>query len=188
MSITGHGFEARDLDHPGHEEYFNGFRQREDPPTTKTDIFRPIFDELEKAQGGKQYGSTPPRSPIAAGQIIPTSETGKKWTSPFRVIADHNPHPQLSPIPPDGIQPGNTDRQLTSSAASCAAPVRYGRTPRPSTNRFFYKLVAVPPPGRWGDVFPEVRAEARKQCRGKCLKAGGRRRSNRTLDRGICCF
>jgi alanyl-tRNA synthetase len=52
----------------------------------ETDIFRPIFDEIEKLSG-KHYGSTLPQ-PNESGQIVASSEQEKVDVA-FRVIADH---------------------------------------------------------------------------------------------------
>src|SRR5580700_6618664 len=115
----------------------------------ETDIFRPIFDELEK-HSGKRYGSTLPQ-PNAAGQIIPTSEQEKADVA-FRVIADHIR--TLSFAIADGIQPGNTDRNYVLRRILRRA-VRYGRT-LGFHEPFFYKLVPVLA-RTMGDVFPNVR-------------------------------
>ena len=55
-----HGLRARHQHHPGHEE-LHRFHQRI-ISNYETDIFRPIFDELEK-MSGKRYGSTLPGMP-----------------------------------------------------------------------------------------------------------------------------
>src|SRR3982751_4699247 len=52
----------------------------------ETDVFRPIFDELEK-MSGHRYGCTLPQ-PNAQGQIIPESAQEKVDVA-MRVIADH---------------------------------------------------------------------------------------------------
>ncbi len=88
----------------------------------ETDIFRPIFDEIEKLSG-KQYGCTLPQ-PNAAGQIIPATEQEKVDVA-FRVIADHIR--TLGFAIADGIQPGNTDRNYVLRRILRRA-VRYGRT------------------------------------------------------------
>ena len=143
----------------------------------ETDIFRPIFDELEK-MSGHQYGSTLP-PPNAAGQVIPTTEQEKVDVA-FRVIGDHIR--TLSFSIADGIQPGNTDRNYVLRRILRRA-VRYGRS-LGFKEPFFYKLVAVLA-RTMGDVFPEIRA------RQKHVEEVIRREEeafNKTLDRGIESF
>jgi alanyl-tRNA synthetase len=66
----------------------------------ETDVFRPIFDELEKLTG-KKYGSTLPAS-------AQNETEQKKIDVAFRVIADHIR--TLSFSIADGIQPSNEGR------------------------------------------------------------------------------
>ncbi len=146
----------------------------------ETDIFRPIFDAIEKLSG-KKYGSTLPSSspgfqPGNVGQAssLASSETetaGKMPALPhrqdacattpeqiatdvaFRVIADHIR--TLSFAIADGIQPGNNDRNYVLRRILRRA-VRYGRT-LGFHEPFFYKLVDVLA-DTMGDIFPEIRA------------------------------
>src|SRR5262249_4940857 len=67
----------------------------------ETDIFRPLFDQLEKLSG-KRYGSTLPQAGSAA------HSEQERIDIAFRVIADHIR--TLSFAIGDGILPGNTDR------------------------------------------------------------------------------
>src|SRR5437870_632809 len=68
----------------------------------ETDIFHPIFDDLEKLSG-KQYASTlPDRSQPSALSSQQATDVA------FRVIADHIRAVSFSIA--DGIWPGNTDR------------------------------------------------------------------------------
>jgi alanyl-tRNA synthetase len=143
----------------------------------ETDVFRPIFDELEK-MSGKRYGSTLPQ-PNAHGQIIPTSEQ-EKLDVAFRVIADHIR--TLSFAVADGIQPGNNDRNYVLRRILRRA-VRYGRS-LGFKEPFFYKLVDVLAT-HMGDVFPEIRT------RQQFVKDVLRREEvsfNSTLDRGLALF
>ncbi|HEV8423246.1 MAG TPA: alanine--tRNA ligase, partial [Chthoniobacterales bacterium] len=143
----------------------------------ETDVFRPIFDELEK-MSGKQYGSTLPQ-PNAQGQIIPTTEQEKVDVA-FRVIADHIR--TLSFAIADGIQPGNNDRNYVLRRILRRA-VRYGRT-LGFQEPFFYKLADVLA-REMGEVFPEIRARL------QFVKETLRREEeafNRTLDKGIGLF
>jgi alanyl-tRNA synthetase len=143
----------------------------------ETDIFRPIFDELEK-MSGHRYTSTLPQ-PNAAGQIIPTSEQ-EKIDVAFRVIADHIR--TLSFAIADNIQPGNTDRNYVLRRILRRA-VRYGRS-LGFKEPFFYKLVAVLA-RTMGDVFPEIRA---KQKHVEEVLKREEEAFNKTLDRGIEVF
>ncbi len=134
----------------------------------ETDIFRPIFDEIER-QSGKRYASTLP----AAGSTGATEQ--EKIDVAFRVIADHIR--TLSFAIADGIQPGNTDRNYVLRRILRRA-VRYGRA-LGLTEPFFHKLVAVLA-RTMGDVFPEVRA---KQSMLRKSSNGKKRRSIRRWTR-----
>ncbi|MHA3771033.1 alanine--tRNA ligase [Verrucomicrobiota bacterium sgz303538] len=139
----------------------------------ETDVFRPIFDELEKFSG-KRYGSTLPL-PNAQGQVIPTTEQEKVDVA-FRVIADHIR--TLSFAVADGIQPGNSDRNYVLRRILRRA-VRYGRT-LGFREPFFYKLVDVLA-RTMGDVFPEIRT--RQQFVQDVLRRE-EEAFNKTLDKG----
>ena len=164
----------------------------------ETDIFRPIFDALEKLSG-KRYGSTLPGSaglqPASTSATIPASDTeptrsGLKARAPseeqiqldiaFRVIADHIR--TLSFAIADGIQPGNNDRNYVLRRILRRA-VRYGRT-LGFHEPFFYKLVDVLA-DTMGEVFPEIRAK-KKQVQETIQHE--EEAFNKTLDRGIELF
>src|SRR5437773_2310781 len=98
----------------------------------ETDIFRPIFDALEKLSG-KKYASTLP--PADLSTINPQQSTDVA----FRVIADHIR--TLSFAIADGIQPSNEGRGYVLRRILRRA-VRYGRT-LGFHEPFFYKLVDV---------------------------------------------
>lgn len=136
----------------------------------ETDIFRPIFDELEK-HSGKKYTNTLP----GAGSTGDNEQ--EKIDVAFRVIADHIR--TLSFAIADGIQPGNTDRNYVLRRILRRA-VRYGRT-LGFHQPFFFKLVDVLA-RTMGDVFPEIRA---KQATVKDVLLREEEAFNRTLDRGI---
>jgi alanyl-tRNA synthetase len=144
----------------------------------ETDIFRPIFDELEK-MSGHRYASTLPQ-PNAHGQIIPQSEQEKVDVA-FRVIADHIR--TLSFAIADGIQPGNNDRNYVLRRIH-RRMVRYARTIGVTgdvllrTQDALVEVLAR----TMGDVFSEIRTKK------ELVKAVLRREAdafNRTLDRGI---
>ncbi len=136
----------------------------------ETDIFRPIFDVIEKLSG-KKYGSTLPK----AGSTGDTEQ--EKADVAFRVIADHIR--TLSFAIADGIQPGNNDRNYVLRRILRRA-VRYGRA-LGFHEPFFYKLVDVLA-ATMGDVFPEIRA--RQQHVKDVLKLE-EEAFNKTLDKGL---
>src|SRR6478609_1769979 len=139
----------------------------------ETDIFRPIFDAIEKLSG-KRYGSTLPK----AGSTGDTEQ--EKMDVAFRVIADHIR--TLSFSIADGIQPGNNDRNYVLRRILRRA-VKYGRT-LGFHEPFFYKLVEVLA-ATMGDIFPEIRAK--KQHVQDVIKLE-EESFNKTLDRGILMF
>ena len=156
----------------------------------ETDIFRPIFDALEKLSG-KKYGSTLPGSAGVSPASSSDSETRRRDGSApsadqialdiaFRVIADHIR--TLSFAIADGIQPGNNDRNYVLRRILRRA-VRYGRT-LGFHEPFFYKLVDVLA-DTMGDVFPEIRA--RKKQVQETIRAE-EEAFNKTLDNGIGLF
>src|SRR5881628_1616144 len=132
----------------------------------ETDIFRPIFDELEKLSG-KKYGSTIPI--VGRAHRLPEQDGGSRSGRPtndleqekidiaFRVIADHIR--ALSFAIADGIIPSNEGRGYVLRRVLRRA-VRYGRT-LGFHEPFFFKLVDVVAK-TVGDVFPEVRAQQSK--------------------------
>ena len=139
----------------------------------ETDVFRPIFDEIEKLSG-KEYTSTLPKGGVA-------HETEQeKIDIAFRVVADHIR--ALSFAIADGIIPSNEGRGYVSRRILRRA-VRYGRT-LGFHEPFFFKLVDVLAK-TMGDVFPEV---CKKQ---KSIKETIRREEesfNKTLDEGLTIF
>jgi alanyl-tRNA synthetase len=159
----------------------------------ETDIFRPIFNALEKLSG-KTYGSTLPGSagvpPASSGPA--ESETGRRdggapraaeqiqLDIAFRVIADHIR--TLSFAIADGIQPSNEGRGYVLRRILRRA-VRYGRTLE-FKEPFFYKLVDVLA-DTMGDVFPEIRTR-KKQVQETIQRE--EEAFNKTLDRGIELF
>jgi len=133
----------------------------------ETDVFTPIFRELEKLSG-KKYTST-----------LPSDKAGEqgKVDIAFRVIADHIRC--LSFAIADGIQPSNEGRGYVLRRILRRA-VRYGRN-LGVHEPFFYKLVDVVVEN-FGGMFPEL--ERNKSKVQSCLKAE-EESFNRTLDRGI---
>jgi alanyl-tRNA synthetase len=139
----------------------------------ETDIFRPIFDAIEKLSG-KKYGSTLPKP----GSTGDTEQ--EKADVAFRVIADHIR--TLSFAIADGIQPGNSDRNYVLRRILRRA-VRYGRT-LGFHEPFFYKLVDVLA-DTMGDVFEEIR---QKKKHVQDVIRMEEEAFNKTLDRGIELF
>ncbi|MGE5213282.1 MAG: alanine--tRNA ligase-related protein [Nitrospirota bacterium] len=151
----------------------------------ETDVFRPIFDEIEKLSG-KRYASTLPtlgrlcETPAADTAALQHQNEQEKIDIAFRVIADHIR--ALSFAIADGIIPSNEGRGYVLRRILRRA-VRYGRT-LGFHEPFFYKLVGVLAK-TMGDVFPEIRAQQLK------IKEIIRREEeafNKTLDRGIELF
>ena len=137
------------------------------------DVFRPLFDALEKLSG-KKYASTLP----VAGSTGANDQ--EKEDVAFRVIADHIR--TLSFAIADGIHPGNTGRNYVLRRILRRA-VKYGRT-LGFEEPFFYKLVDVLVDSM-GDVFPELRnrhAQVVKTIRTE------EESFNRTLDTGLDIF
>ncbi|MBI3415151.1 MAG: alanine--tRNA ligase [Verrucomicrobia bacterium] len=139
----------------------------------ETDIFRPIFDEIEKLSG-KKYGSTLPKP----GSTGDTEQ--EKIDVAFRVIGDHIR--TLSFAIADGIQPGNTDRNYVLRRILRRA-VRYGRT-LGFHEPFFYELVDVLAT-TMGDVFSEIRT---KRSHVEEVIQREEEAFNKTLDKGIEVF
>jgi len=136
----------------------------------ETDIFRPIFDELEELSG-KTYKSTLPKHGTAG------ESDQEKIDIAFRVIADHIR--ALSFAIADGIVPSNEGRGYVLRRILRRA-VRYGRA-LGFHEPFFFKLVDVVAK-TMGDVFPEVRSKQ------TTIKEAIRREEesfNKTLDRGL---
>jgi alanyl-tRNA synthetase len=152
----------------------------------ETDVFRPIFDELEKLSGRK-YGSTLPivgrlcETPMAADTTALRNQSEQeKIDVAFRVVADHIR--TLSFAIADGIIPSNEGRGYVLRRILRRA-VRYGRS-LGFHEPFFFKLVDVLAK-TMGDVFPEVRAKQ------KAIKETIKREEesfNKTLDKGIELF
>jgi len=139
----------------------------------ETDIFRPIFDEIERLSGHR-YGSTLPVS----GSLGDTEQ--ERIDVAFRVIADHIR--TLAFAVADGIQPGNSDRNYVLRRILRRA-VRYGRS-LGFREPFFYKLVEVLA-ATMGDIFPEIRT---KKSQVQDTLRREEESFNRTLDNGIALF
>src|SRR6266566_5075389 len=110
----------------------------------ETDVFRPIFDEIEKLSG-KKYASMLPivgrlsETPAADTAALQHQSEQEKIDIAFRVIADHIR--ALSFAIADGIIPSNEGRGYVLRRILRRA-VRYGRT-LGFHEPFFFKLVDV---------------------------------------------
>ena len=135
-----------------------------------TDVFSPIFGELEKLSG-KKYTST-----LSDGE--PNEQ--EKIDIAFRVIGDHIR--TLSFSIADGILPGNNDRNYVLRRILRRA-VRYGRT-LGFQEPFFYKLVDVLA-DHMGEFFPEL--QQRRELVQRTIRTE-EESFNKTLDRGIDLF
>ncbi len=135
-----------------------------------TDIFSPIFAELEKLSGHK-YAATLPGTKQTEQEKIDIA---------FRVIGDHIR--TLSFSIADGILPGNNDRNYVLRRILRRA-VRYGRT-LGFQKPFFHQLVGVLVDSM-GDVFPEL--IARRETIQQSIRTE-EESFNKTLDRGIELF
>jgi alanyl-tRNA synthetase len=140
-----------------------------------TDIFRPIFDELEKLSG-KRYTSTIPDE----NSQLSTLNHQLSVDIAFRVIADHIR--TLSFAIADGIIPSNEGRGYVLRRILRRA-VRYGRS-LGFHEPFFFRLADVVAK-TMGDVFPEVRAK--KDAVAQTIQRE-EESFNATLDKGIELF
>lgn len=153
----------------------NGFTDFTRPISNyETDVFRPIFDEIEKLSG-KKYGSTLP-------SLSQLSTLNSQFAADvaFRVIADHIR--TLSFAIADGIQPSNEGRGYVLRRILRRA-VRYGRT-LGFHEPFFFKLVEVLV-RTMGNVFPEL--VSKQQLVADAISRE-EQAFNHTLDRGIDLF
>jgi len=169
---TGMGFERVTAIIQGTEN-FTGFSGT--ISNYETDIFRPIFDELEKLSG-KNYTSTLPEKTSQPSTI----NSQQSVDIAFRVIADHIR--ALSFAIADGIIPSNESRGYVLRRILRRA-VRYGRT-LGFHEAFFFKLVDVVAK-TMGDVFPEVRAQQSRI--GETIRSE-EEAFNKTLDEGLTMF
>ena len=135
-----------------------------------TDVFSPIFAELEKLSGKRYTSTLPDGKPNEQEQI----------DIAFRVIGDHIR--TLSFSIADGILPGNNDRNYVLRRILRRA-VRYGRT-LGFQEPFFYKLVDVLAHSM-GEFFPEL--QQRRELVQQTIRTE-EESFNKTLDRGIELF
>ena len=137
----------------------------------ETDVFRPIFDEIEKLSGHKYRSTLPP-----PGTQLSAFNSQLATDIAFRVIADHIR--TLSFAIADGVQPSNEGRGYVLRRILRRA-VRYGRS-LGFHEPFFFRLVGVLA-RTMGEIFPELRVR-QSDCRSALTKE---ELFNRTLDKGI---
>src|SRR5437762_2261728 len=148
----------------------------------ETDVFRPIFDEIEKLSGKKCASLLPIvgrlcETPAADTAALQHQSEQQKIDIAFRVIADHIR--ALSFAIADGIIPSNEGRGYVLRRILRRA-IRYGRS-LGFHEPFFFKLVDVVAK-TMGNVFPEVRE---KQSQIKDTIRREEESFNKTLDRGL---
>jgi len=163
---TGMGFERITSMIQGTKNFTDFSRQISN---YETDVFRPIFDEIEKLSGRK-YGSTLPtvgrlgETPAADTAALQENDQ-EKIDIAFRVIADHIR--TLSFAIADGVQPSNEGRGYVLRRILRRA-VRYGRealglgeasgAEGEGEWNFLPALSAIVVTS-FGSVFPELRKE-----------------------------
>ncbi len=177
----------------------------------ETDIFRPIFDALEKLSGKKYCSTLPGTAGVspASSPDAPLKTSGEGSDNIIEIDKGDLPEPTrkekhaptaeqiaidiafrviadhirtLSFAIADGIQPGNNDRNYVLRRILRRA-VRYGRT-LGFREPFFYKLVDVLAE-TMGGVFPEIRAKKKHV---QDVIRTEEESFNRTLDKGIALF
>src|SRR5438132_2857715 len=150
-----------------------------------TDVFRPIFDEIEKLSGKKCASLLPIvgrlcETPAADTAALQHQSEQQKIDIAFRVIADHIR--ALSFAIADGIIPSNEGRGYVLRRILRRA-IRYGRS-LGFHEPFFFKLVDVVAE-TIGDVFPELRA---RQSKIREIIRREEEAFNKTLDEGLTMF
>ena len=169
---TGLGFE-RACSIIQNTKGFTDFSRK--PSNYSTDVFRPIFDELESLSGEKYIDLYPEPGQENLDDKVKTAVA-------FRVIADHLR--TLSFSIADGILPGNTGRNYVLRRILRRA-VRYGRSLGFTGNRYVLKTLVGTLVNQMGDVFPELRG--REPIIVETLERE-ERSFNETLDRGLKLF
>jgi alanyl-tRNA synthetase len=134
-----------------------------------TDVFFPIFVELERLTGARGYTGK-----------LGNDDEGNIDTA-YRVIADHIR--TLTFAITDGAVPSNTDRGYVLRRILRRA-VRYGRQMLGAKTGFFSQLVPVVAE-HMGDAFPELRKDPMRVAR---IIREEEESFGRTLDRGIKLF
>jgi len=169
---TGLGFE-RACSIIQNTKGFTDFSRK--PSNYSTDVFRPIFDILERLSGKEYEDVYPEPGKENQDEVVKTAVA-------FRVIADHLR--TLSFSIADGILPGNTGRNYVLRRILRRA-VRYGRSLGFTGDEFVLTTLVDTLVSQMGDVFPELRG--RESIIVDTLKRE-ERSFNETLDRGLTLF
>ncbi len=169
---TGLGFE-RACSIIQNTKGFTDFSRK--PSNYNTDVFRPIFDILERLSGKEYEDVYPEPGKENQDEVVKTAVA-------FRVIADHLR--TLSFSIADGILPGNTGRNYVLRRILRRA-VRYGRSLGFTGDEFVLTALVDTLVSQMGDVFPELRG--RESIIVDTLKRE-ERSFNETLDRGLKLF
>ncbi|MEI6604821.1 MAG: alanine--tRNA ligase [Verrucomicrobiota bacterium] len=144
------------------------------PSNYATDVFQPLFRQLEQLSG-KTYTNIYPQPGADRAQFADDLKTAIA----FRVIADHLR--TLSFSIADGILPGNTGRNYVLRRILRRA-VRYGRQLGFSGDKPFFGALVGTLVAQMGDVFPELLT---RQDAIRTTLEQEEASFNQTLDRGL---
>jgi alanyl-tRNA synthetase len=151
----------------------DGFKDfKKDPSNYASDLFAPIFSEIEK-MSGKKYGA---RVPNSREEV--SVEEMKDCI--FRVLADHVR--TLSFSIADGIVPGNEGRNYVLRRILRRA-VMFGR--RFKLPDGFLSELATPLIRTMGDAFPELKAREKDI---RAVLSAEEASFSKTLERGLAMF
>jgi alanyl-tRNA synthetase len=151
----------------------DGFEDfKKDPSNYASDLFAPIFSEIEK-MSGKKYGARVPKS---------RDEVSEEEMNDciFRVLADHVR--TLSFSIADGIVPGNEGRNYVLRRILRRA-VMFGR--RFKLPDGFLSELATPLIRTMGDAFPELKAREKDI---RAILSAEEASFSKTLERGLAMF
>jgi len=151
----------------------DGFKDfKKDPSNYASDLFAPIFSEIEK-MSGKKYGARVPKN----REEVSDEETNDCI---FRVLADHVR--TLSFSIADGIVPGNEGRNYVLRRILRRA-VMFGR--RFKLPDGFLSELATPLIRTMGDAFPELKAREKDI---RAVLSAEEASFSKTLERGLAMF
>jgi alanyl-tRNA synthetase len=151
----------------------DGFKDfKKDPSNYASDLFAPIFSEIEK-MSGKKYGARVPKS---------RDEVSEEEMNDciFRVLADHVR--TLSFSIADGIVPGNEGRNYVLRRILRRA-VMFGR--RFKLPDGFLSELGTPLIRTMGDAFPELKAREKDI---RAVLSAEEASFSKTLERGLAMF
>jgi alanyl-tRNA synthetase len=151
----------------------DGFKDfKKDPSNYASDLFAPIFSEIEK-MSGKKYGARVPKN----REEVSDEEMNDCI---FRVLADHVR--TLSFSIADGIVPGNEGRNYVLRRILRRA-VMFGR--RFKLPDGFLSELATPLIRTMGDAFPELKAREKDI---RAVLSAEEASFSKTLERGLAMF